>query len=763
MTVRKSPYPRIPHMKKSPLLLVLALLSLTSFAQNTAPDPLNEPVLKLSPFTVGAKKSSGYGVSSSSTATRTNERLIDIPQTVNVITSEMWADTGATSYDQALKYVGNVFLRNRAAQGQSFVSRGFSIDANNGFAADGVRVYGYRRDLVAYDRVEVVKGPPSSVQGRGSNSGFVNFTYKKPVFEGSFARTKLTVGGYESAAGFYRGEVDINRTLNAKGTLAGRVIGVVEQSDGYLNFQEGINEVYGVFPSLRWKLSDQTELTMNSELLRTHGPYREPGQGFTFHPGGLRRLVPGIDSPTNPLTALNLPRNFNAGGEAPGLEEETGTIFVTLVTNLTEKLSLRQVVNYFHYDHLGEWWDAAGNIPTLGTNGTLTNPYTWGRDRLKTSGLTLQGDAINKFGPESFSLTSMVGYAYNTGPNNTDNYQGTPSPARFDFANPNYTRTINNVRLAANSSYIDSTQWGVYLQQGAELFKQRLLLVGGLRRDFGDVSTYAPTTTTTINSNSAVSSWRYGATFKITPAIAAYGIVSVQNDPTATAPRFTQAPAGDPRLAERLSFTPETELTEFGLKSELLNGRLTATLAYYEIVRSSTLSTFSYTEQIPPGSGNTAIITEQFVSQGDTSKGWEVQLLGSLTERLGLLASYAKTDTVQPNQLSPRTGTQEIVFTPSWSGNIYAKYNLRNAEGGGWELRGGGRVMGPFWSNATGIGPASRVYIDRTQYSLDVGAAYHWGSRHTIDLQVNNATNEWFFLVRADPPRNWRLTYRYEF
>jgi iron complex outermembrane receptor protein len=201
-------------MKKSPLLLVLVLLSLTSFAQNTAPEPSTEPVFKLSPFTVGAKKSSGYGVSSSSTATRTNERLIDIPQTVNVITSEMWEDTGATAYDQALKYVGNVFVRNRAAQGQSFVSRGFNIDANNGFAADGVRVYGYRRDLVAYDRVEVVKGPPSSVQGRGSNSGFVNFTYKKPAFEGAFVRNKLTVGGYEGAAGFYRGEVDINRILN---------------------------------------------------------------------------------------------------------------------------------------------------------------------------------------------------------------------------------------------------------------------------------------------------------------------------------------------------------------------------------------------------------------------------------------------------------------------------------------------------------------------------------------------------------------------
>ncbi len=524
-------------MKKSPspaalLAACFVFLPSASFGQEAAPASADakDPLLELSPFTVAARKSSGYGVSSSSTATRTNERLIDIPQTVNVITSEMWEDTGATAYDEALKYVGNVFVRNRAAQGQSFVSRGFSIDANNGFAADGVRVYGYRRDLVAYERVEVVKGPPSSVQGRGSNSGFVNFTYKKPVFDDTFERTRFTVGGFEDEGGFYRAEVDVNRPLNAKGTLAGRVIGVVEQSDGYQDFQEGVNEVYGVFPALRWKLSDRTELTMNSELLRTHGPYREPGQGFTFHPGGLRRLVPGIDSPTDPLTALDLPRSFNAGGDAPGLEEKTATIFVTLVTNPTDKLSLRQVVNYFDYSHLGEWWDAAGNYPTVGANGTLTSPYTWGRDRLNTGGLTLQGDAIYKYGPESLLFTTMVGYAYNTGNNDTDNYSGTPSPARFDFAHPDYTHTITNVQLAANSSHIDNTQWGIYVQQGADLFKERLALVGGFRRDFGDAFTYAPTSATTVESKSAVNSWRYGATLKVTPAVALYGIVSVQND-----------------------------------------------------------------------------------------------------------------------------------------------------------------------------------------------------------------------------------------
>jgi hypothetical protein len=68
--------------------------------------------------------------------------------------------------------------------------------------------------------------------------------------------------------------------------------------------------------------------------------------------------------------------------------------------------------------------------------------------------------------------------------------------------------------------------------------------------------------------------------------------------------------------------------------------------------------------------------------------------------------------------------------------------------------------MGPFWSNATGIGPASRVFIDRTQSAIDLGTSYRWGHRYTIDLQINNVGNDWFFLVRAEPPRSWRLSFK---
>lgn len=752
-------YPQ--RTKRLVLIGVWSLASAIAHAQLTDSNTRNsgEEVVELSPFTVSTETDSGYGVSSSSTATRTNEKLIDIPQTVAVVTAELWEDTGATSYDAALNYAGNVFVRNRSAGDVQFLSRGFTIASGDGFAADGVRLYGYRRDLAAYERVEVVKGPPSAVQGRGSNAGLVNFSYKKPVYGKEFSDGKVTVGGYDFERPFLRGEIDLNRSLNDSGTVMGRVVGVAQQSDGFLDYQDGINEVYGVFPSLRWQVSEHTEVTVNTELLHTNSPYREPGQGFTFHPGALRRMIPGLDTNADPLTALNLPRDFNAGGEVPGLEEETGAIFISMVNEYSENISLRQVFNYFTYANQGEWWDAAGNLPVEGADGSLTNPYSWGRDATDRDGITLQGDAIFNYGTENFPLTTMVGYAYADNSTDVDRYQGTRVPARFDFRQPTLPREITNVQLAGNSSRSESTTWGIYLQQDLKMFEDRLALIGGVRRDFGDNSSLNPVTGATSDNKSTVNSYRYGATFKLTPTVALYGVFSEQNDPTFTSPRFAVAPAGDPRLNETITATPSTELMEAGVKGEFLEGRITATLAYYEITRTGSINTFSFTEEIPPGSGNTAIFTERQLTNGDSSNGWEASAFGAINDRLSVMAAFALNDSSQP---APGGGERALRFVPEWSGNVFLKQSFLDDNGHGFEVRGGARLMGPFVAGATGANPTGRVDIE-SQYSIDLGASYRFNDRQQIDLQVNNVTNEWYMLVRADPPRSWRLSYKFSF
>src|SRR3954470_14332159 len=51
-----------------------------------------EEAIELKPFAVVEQQPKGYRVSTASTATRTNTALIDIPQTVDIVTSELWND-----------------------------------------------------------------------------------------------------------------------------------------------------------------------------------------------------------------------------------------------------------------------------------------------------------------------------------------------------------------------------------------------------------------------------------------------------------------------------------------------------------------------------------------------------------------------------------------------------------------------------------------------------------------------------------------------
>ncbi|NBR09871.1 MAG: hypothetical protein EBT98_09560, partial [Opitutaceae bacterium] len=63
------------------------------FAQTAATPPASETVT-LSPFTVTTNPDRGYNVSESMTGSRVKTQIIDLPYTVNVMTSEFLEDFG---------------------------------------------------------------------------------------------------------------------------------------------------------------------------------------------------------------------------------------------------------------------------------------------------------------------------------------------------------------------------------------------------------------------------------------------------------------------------------------------------------------------------------------------------------------------------------------------------------------------------------------------------------------------------------------------
>lgn len=741
--------------------LLVSLSAQTTAGSSPATNNADE-VVKLQPFSVTAEASTGYRVTTASTATRTNTPLIEIPQTVDIVTKEFWNDIGAVSFDQSFRYLANVYVRNRnAGSGDGVNLRGF--ETNGSIAVDGVRMGNSKRDLIGYERLEVVKGPPSAVQGRAGGTGLLNFILKKPEIgqNTTFAKYSATMNEYDAFSN--RFEFDSNYTLPGSDRLAGRVAGAWDQGDDYIQYQKIKN--YSLYPSFKWQIGAKTDLVFVSELIDSRSPSREEGHGFALYPGKARRLIPIFNNASDPITALNLPYNFNIAGPGETDHEKIANATIFFTHQFTDWLYFREVANLRYFGNDTFTYTGEDNTKTV-VNSQYTGSNGWRR------ATTTQGDLIAKYEPLDWvGGTTMVGYSYDDSYSRNANYAGIPN-APFNtlsmsamqaagFSEDFYDgRTVSNL---ARTSYnrTKSFSFGLYAQQDINLFKDRLLLTGGLRSDHDKTNTRNLVTGATSSvADTTLNSYRYGATFKITPRLALYAVKSVQTDPTRSVQRYNGLLAGDPRLTEFFTVSPITDLKEIGLKGELLSGRLSFAADYWTMTKTGSTSNV-LTNGISQGQSIT--FGTQTEIEGAESKGYEVSVYGSLTSRLSIIANYTKMDTSQgftgqQNTLGWTTannpGRIPLRFAPDWNINVFAKYSFRDAHDQGWELKAGVSAIGPQITQLTGYGLTA---IPESQQSYDAGVSYRWRA-YNADFMVTNIGNDPFVITRDQPPRTYRFS-----
>src|ERR1700684_525432 len=93
------------------LCFVSALCATAAPAQTAAQTsdqasaPASDEVVKLAPLEGGGEQTTGDNVTTASTATRTTTALIDIPQTVDIVTNQFWADLHSTTWDESFSYM----------------------------------------------------------------------------------------------------------------------------------------------------------------------------------------------------------------------------------------------------------------------------------------------------------------------------------------------------------------------------------------------------------------------------------------------------------------------------------------------------------------------------------------------------------------------------------------------------------------------------------------------------------------------------------
>jgi len=190
-----------------------------------------------------------------STATKTDTRIRDIPQSISVVTEEQIKDQSILGLTDAIKYSPGVMAGQGEGNRDSVWFRG--NQSTSDLFVDGVRDdVQYYRDLYNIDRVEVLMGPNGMIFGRSGVGGVINRVIKEANWE-TKNEFRVQGGAYEHK----RSSIDFNQAIT--NSLAIRVNGMIEDSG---SFRQGVeSERKAINPTFTFKPSDKTKIIVGME------------------------------------------------------------------------------------------------------------------------------------------------------------------------------------------------------------------------------------------------------------------------------------------------------------------------------------------------------------------------------------------------------------------------------------------------------------------------------------------------------------------
>jgi catecholate siderophore receptor len=196
-----------------------------------------------------------YGIRSTSTATKTNTDIRNIPQALTVVSSGQIADQQLRSISDLLNFVPGASYGSGEGNRDQLVLRGNSSTAD--FFVDGVRDdVQYFREFYNVDRVEILKGPNAMIFGRGGGGGIVNRVLKRPSLTPYRA---ATVSG--DGWGGYRLTGDVDQPLGSN--VGVRLNGVYEDGD---SFRRHVDlKRYGINPTAAILAGPDTRIDLSYE------------------------------------------------------------------------------------------------------------------------------------------------------------------------------------------------------------------------------------------------------------------------------------------------------------------------------------------------------------------------------------------------------------------------------------------------------------------------------------------------------------------
>ncbi|MEE4454736.1 TonB-dependent siderophore receptor [Novosphingobium resinovorum] len=196
------------------------------------------------------------GLEQSSSATALSLPVKDTPQSVTIIDRKRIEDFAITNVNDLLEQAVGVNVERVETDRTYFSSRGFDV---SNFQVDGIGLplaWGIQfgdLDTALFDNVEIVRGANAIMTGIGNPSATVNYVRKRPTDD-----LKITGSAQVGTRDYWRAEGDVNVPLTD--TLAVRAIYAHEERDTQLAYNHVNRDVYGAI--LRWQATPSLRATV---------------------------------------------------------------------------------------------------------------------------------------------------------------------------------------------------------------------------------------------------------------------------------------------------------------------------------------------------------------------------------------------------------------------------------------------------------------------------------------------------------------------
>jgi catecholate siderophore receptor len=551
-------------------------------------------------------------------ASKTQNTLLETPQSITVISNEELRERAASSSKDALEYSAGVIAGQGEGRRDEFYIRGFYSPRE--LLLDGMRDDNlYYRDLATTEKLEVIRGATAALYGRGSAGGLINRITKKPVAKQD-AELSLSVGSAQQR----RLSLDTGGAITEQ--LNARLIAAYDEGNSY---REVVSHKRYLFaPSVSWSISPATNLLAQVEIQRED---HTPDRG-----------IPSING-----RAVEVETGTFYGEKFDYTKTDSDMFKARLQHKFNDQLSLSNSLQYSQTDLDG----VNTRNRRVNANQTVSRQITYfpiqqnnllNQTELSyalPNQLILMGVELSR--QQRDSLVKQTGTAFPV-----DLYRPQQLLSAPDF---------KNLPKAIDSSFRADTA-ALYVQDQINLSPNWDVLLGARFDHFKQEQTNHLKSNTLSERNDSLLSPRLGITYKTSPQQSFYINLSRSHQPAGGDLLYT----GSIPMSQIKPL--QTDLKEIGYKQDSLNHRLYTSIALFSVEQSNQLtadpSDLSGLRQLQIGR--------------QRNQGVEVELQAQLTSGTRLSTSYTYNDAKILASNDIRVGNR-AEMTPTHNASVWLK------------------------------------------------------------------------------------------